>query len=64
MDDDKLTIPEGMKQIHLILSKKSFMQDFDGLDEAEDFEDDEDSVNYWLERFYDYCDNKLIWVEL
>jgi hypothetical protein len=49
-------------RIYAAIKNRPFLKDFDGIDDLPNIDDIEE-FNFWLERFYDYCDVELVCVE-
>lgn len=64
-NEDGKAVLDGLKEICEKYSNEDwdFAQDFQNLND--DLDDaDEDEVDYWLNEFYDLCDNARVWLEL
>lgn len=64
-NEDGKAVLDGLKEICEKYSNEDwdFAQDFQDL--GDDLHDaDEDEVDYWLDEFYDLCDNARVWLEL
>ena len=64
-NEDGKAVLDGLKEICEKYSNEDwdFAQDFQDLND--DLDDaDEDELDYWLDEFYDLCDNARVWLEL
>lgn len=64
-NEDSKAVLDGLKEICEKYSNEDwdFAQDFQDLNDDLD-NADEDEVDYWLDEFYDLCDNARVWLEL
>lgn len=64
-NEDGKAVLDGLKEI----CEKYSNEDWDFAQAFQDLGDDlydadEDEVDYWLDEFYDLCDNARVWLEL